>query len=175
MQPQLPLESLGLILYATLTLNLLGTSRLNPRLSAEAGLNSAFDFNRTPLATPGICIVVHEAPGNRCTWAPQVVDRWYLGPAPDHYLCHRFYIPHNRAKRITKTVDFYPHDCPPPSGSSTNAATTAARVLAKSLLHPTPTPFATLGNNQFAALQKISRIFSNVTASPPTYPALKVP
>ena len=42
-----------LIPHATLTLNLLRPSRLNPRLSAEAQLNGAFDFNRTPLAPPG--------------------------------------------------------------------------------------------------------------------------
>ena len=37
---------------ATLTLNLLRPSLLKPRLSAEAQLNSAFDYNRTPLAPP---------------------------------------------------------------------------------------------------------------------------
>ena len=36
-----------------LTLNLLRTSRINPRLSAEAQLNGNFDFNKTSLAPPG--------------------------------------------------------------------------------------------------------------------------
>ena len=62
-----------LIPHATLTLNLLCPSRLNPRLSAEDLLNGAFDYNRTPLAPPVTRVVVHEAPGNRRTWAPTVL------------------------------------------------------------------------------------------------------
>ena len=78
-----------LIPHTTLTLKLLRTSCLNPRLYAEVQLNGAFDYNRTPLAPPGPRFVVHEAPGNRHTWDPHSVDGWYLGPAPDHYQCHR--------------------------------------------------------------------------------------
>ena len=68
-----------LIPHATLTLNLVRPSRLNPRLSAEAQLNGAFDFNRTPLAPPGTQVIVHETHDNRRTWAPHGVDGWYLG------------------------------------------------------------------------------------------------
>ena len=82
-----------LIPHATLTLNLLRPFRLNPRLSAEAQLNGAFDFNCTPLAPPGTRFVVHKTPDNRRTWAPHGVDGWYFGPAPDHYRCHSVYIP----------------------------------------------------------------------------------
>ena len=53
--------------HATLTLNLLCPSRLNPRLSAESQLSGAFDYNRTPLAPPVTRVVAHEAPGNRRT------------------------------------------------------------------------------------------------------------
>jgi hypothetical protein len=42
-----------LIPQATTTLNLLCQSHINPRLLAEAQLNGAFDFNKTPLALPG--------------------------------------------------------------------------------------------------------------------------
>jgi hypothetical protein len=37
---------------ATITLNLLRKSRINPLMSAYAQLNGNFDFNRTPLAPP---------------------------------------------------------------------------------------------------------------------------
>ena len=51
--PKLPLHLWDrLIPHATLTLNLLRPSRLNPRLSMEAQLNGAFNYNRTPLAPP---------------------------------------------------------------------------------------------------------------------------
>jgi hypothetical protein len=39
---------------ATITLNLLRKSRINPRMSAYAQLNGHFDFNKTPLAPPGL-------------------------------------------------------------------------------------------------------------------------
>ena len=174
--PNVPLHLWDrLIPHATLTLNLLRPSRLNPRLSAEAQLNGAFDFNRTPLAPPGTRVIVHETPDNRRTWSSHGVDWWYLRPAPDHYQCHRVYIPRTRAERIAKTVEFFPHDCPVPSGRSTSAVTTSARALAEALLHPTSTPFATLGEDQFAAIQTLSRIFSNITENPLTEHAPKTP
>ena len=164
-----------LITHATLTLNLLRPSRLNPRLSAEAQLNGDFDFNCTPLALPGTRVIVHETPKNRRTWSPHGVDGCYLGPAPDHYLCHRVYIPRTCAERISKTVEFFPHDCPVPAGSSKSAAIAAARALAEALLHPTPTPFAKLGEDQFSDIQTLSRIFSNVSENPPTENTPKTP
>ena len=62
-----------LIPHAALTLNLLCPSCLNPRLSAEAQLNGAFDYNRTPLAPSSACVVAYEAPGDRHTWKPTVL------------------------------------------------------------------------------------------------------
>ena len=50
---------------AELTLNLLRLSRLNPKLSAYAHLEGAFDFNRTPLVPPGVKILVYERPSQR--------------------------------------------------------------------------------------------------------------
>ena len=139
------------------------------------GLNGAFDFNLTSLALPGMRVVVHETPDNRRTSAPHVVDGWYLRPAPDHYRCHRVYIPRTRVERIAKTVEFFPHYCPVPACISTSAATAAARALAEALLHPTPTPFAILSDEQFAAIQILSRIFSKVTENPPTAVTPKTP
>lgn len=43
-----------------LTLNLLQGARVNPNLSAHAYLFGQFDFNATPLALPGTCVVVHS-------------------------------------------------------------------------------------------------------------------
>ena len=56
-----------LIPHATLALNLLRPSCLNLRLSVEAQLNGAFDFNRTPLAPPGTQVILNETPVNRRT------------------------------------------------------------------------------------------------------------
>jgi hypothetical protein len=45
-----------------LTLNLLRRSRINPQLSAQAHMHGAFNFNRTPLASPGTKVLIHEKP-----------------------------------------------------------------------------------------------------------------
>jgi hypothetical protein len=45
-----------------MTLNLLRTSRINPRLSAWSQVQGFYDFNRTPLAPPGTRVLVHEKP-----------------------------------------------------------------------------------------------------------------
>jgi hypothetical protein len=51
--PTFPLKLWDKLLpHATITLNLLRKSRINPRMSAYAQLNGNFDFNRTPLAPP---------------------------------------------------------------------------------------------------------------------------
>ena len=47
---------------ATLTLNLLRQSRINPRLSAEAQLNGPFNFNATPLAPPWTKVLIYDTP-----------------------------------------------------------------------------------------------------------------
>jgi hypothetical protein len=51
--PTFPLKLWDKLLpQATITLNLLRKSRINPRMSTYAQLNGHFDFNRTPLPPP---------------------------------------------------------------------------------------------------------------------------
>jgi hypothetical protein len=61
--PNFPLTLWDTLLpQATITLNLLIKSRINPRVSAYAQLNGNFDFNRTTLAPPGTRVIAHEKP-----------------------------------------------------------------------------------------------------------------
>jgi hypothetical protein len=58
--PQFPMTLWAdLLPQAAITLNLLRPCRINPRLSAYNALEGIFDFNRTPLAPPGMKIFVH--------------------------------------------------------------------------------------------------------------------
>jgi hypothetical protein len=54
-----------LLEQALITLNLLRPSRVNPRLSAYHQIHGMFDYNRTPLAPPGIKILAHIRPDKR--------------------------------------------------------------------------------------------------------------
>jgi hypothetical protein len=51
-----------LIPQAVLMLNLLRTSRLNPKLLAHAQIYGLFDYNKTPLAPPGTRALIFEDP-----------------------------------------------------------------------------------------------------------------
>ena len=165
-----------LIPLATTTLNLLRPSRLNPLLSAEALLNGAFDYNRTPLAPPGTKVLVHETPAQRQTWSPHAVDGWYLGAAPEHYCCHRTYIPATRKERIARTGEFFPHEFDMPRTSSADAAVVAAQDLVHALQHPTPaSPFAQVKSDQAAALLQLADIFLRAPRKPNPRPAQPAP
>jgi hypothetical protein len=104
--PNFPLTKWDLLMpQANITLNLLRSSRRQPKLSAYACLNGAFDFNRSPLAPPGTRVLVHVTPDKRHNMAPHGVDGWYVGPSPEHYRCHKFYIPSTFGIRDALTVD----------------------------------------------------------------------
>jgi hypothetical protein len=69
--PNFPLKLWDKLLpQATITLNLLIKSRINPRMSAYAQLNGHFDFNRTPLAPPGTRVIAHDKPDQQASWDP---------------------------------------------------------------------------------------------------------
>ena len=134
---------------AITTLNLLRSSRLNPRLSAEEHLNGMFDFNRRPLAPPGTKVIIHDNPSERRSWAPHGLDGWYVGHAPEHYCCYKIFVTATAATRVSDTVEFFPPVCQMPRTSSANAAKQAARDLIHVLLHPKPAaPFVQLGDQQ---------------------------
>ncbi len=172
-----------LIHQCTQTLNLMRPSRINPRLSAEAQLNGAFDYNKTPLAPPGTKVLIHETPNRRRTWAVHGVEGWYLGGAPEHYRCYRVYATKTRAERIARTVELFPHYGPMPNFSSVDAAIRAAIELCWAIRHPSPSsPLAPIGDAQLEAIQQLADIFSAATlapsqhtSSPPRVPTISPP
>jgi hypothetical protein len=74
-----------LLPQAVITLKMLRTSRINPKLSAATHIYGQYDFNRAPMAPPGTRIIAHETPNRRKTWTPQGQYGWYIGPALEHY------------------------------------------------------------------------------------------
>jgi hypothetical protein len=70
-----PMHLWGILLsHAVITLNMLRTSRINPKLSAATYIYGQYDFNRAPMAPPGTRIIAHETPNRRQTWAPHGQD-----------------------------------------------------------------------------------------------------
>jgi hypothetical protein len=102
-----------------LTLNLLRFSRRDPTKSANEEVNGKFDYNKTPLAPFGTKGLVYEDPANRASWAPHGTDAYYVGPAPKHYQCLRFYMPGTQRYRVADTWRLYPTHCATPKISNT--------------------------------------------------------
>jgi hypothetical protein len=95
-----------LLSQAVITLNMLRTSRINPKLSAATQHYGQYDVNREPMAPPGTRIIAHETPNRRRTWAPNGKDGWYSVPALEHYRCKTIYITNTRGERVVETVKF---------------------------------------------------------------------
>jgi hypothetical protein len=182
--PKFPLSEWDLLMpQADITLNLLRSSRRQPKLSAYACINGVFDFNRSPLAPPGTRVVVHVTPDQRHNMAPHGVDGWYVGPSTEHYRCHKCYIPSTFGVRDALTVDWFPHTVPFPKVTTDEYLhQTASDML--TLLQGTatrPIPSLTYGSDLTNAYIQIAQILKRATASPapaaplPPVPAQRVP
>ena len=96
-----------LIPQANTMLKLLRPSTINPKISAKAILNGAFDYNATSLAPPGTKVIAYKTPTTSKTWSPQSLDGWYIGNMSEYYRCHKVCITKTRAERIARTVEFF--------------------------------------------------------------------
>ena len=110
-----------------MTLNLLRTSRINPKLSSHAYLFGNHDFNRTPLLPPGTQVIIHNKPSTCASWAFHGEDGWYIGPAPEHYRCVQCYVPNIHSTRITDTIQIIPFHIPIPKANLQDKLEATAR------------------------------------------------
>ena len=122
------------------------------------------------MAPPGTKVLVHETLQQQRTWHFHGKEGWYIGTSTLHYRCYRIFIPETRGERITKTVQFFPHNGAMPAISSVDAATDAARRLADALANPAPAvPFACFSSQTMDAIRQLSDIFA-ATGVPPIPP-----
>ena len=171
--PNFPMQ-LWCRVQAELTLNLLRPSRLNPKLSAYAQLEGAFDFNRTPLVPLGVKMLVYETPSQRGSWSPHGVEGWYIGPAMRNYRC---YVLATASERTAETVSFFHVPLLYQKKSSIYAAIIAVHDLTYALTHPDPaSPTMILGDEETRALQQLSDIFeTNIKQKEKNIPSIKIP
>ena len=93
-----------------MTLNLMRESKRSPKLSSWADVRGPYDFNRNPIAPAGTRVTVYENPNIRGTWDPHGVRGYYLGPALDHYRCHKVLVEKTKRTRITDSLAWHPED-----------------------------------------------------------------
>ena len=118
---------------ATISLNMIRKSILQPHLSVYAKLYREFDYSCTPLYSPGTKVVIHNIPGDRAYWEPHCEPSQYIGSAMEHYRCHKTYIPKTRAERVLDTVEFFLPKYSMQNMSSTDADIHAAHDLTNAL------------------------------------------
>jgi hypothetical protein len=160
-----------LLPQALLTLNLLQGSCTNPKLSAYAQLNGHFDFNRTPIAPPGIRVLVHEKPSNRGTWAPHALDGWYVSPALESYHCHRVWMWDTRATRICDTITWMPTRPTMPSPSMYKVIEEHLREIIHLLRKPMSNPhLQPLPESHLHAIETLASIFPTKPTEPVDMP-----
>jgi hypothetical protein len=99
-----------------------------------------YNFNAHPIAPPGTHLLVHKKPDLRASWAPHALDAWYLGPAMQHYRCHRAWIWDTRHERVTDTVTWLPKTAPIPEPTIHDLILGNTDTLVR-LLTTEPTPF----------------------------------
>ena len=149
---------------AELTLNLLRGSRINPKLSAWEQIHGRFDYNRTPIAPPGIRVLVHEKSSQRKTWDPHAQEAWYLGPALESYRCHRVYVIATRGERIVNTLTWFPQKLAMPIATPSDLIRTAIKDLTAALQSPTTgTAVSHLTPTETEQLQHLADLLTNKT------------
>eukprot|EP00970_Alexandrium_tamarense_P017799 scaffold11398_cov137-Alexandrium_tamarense.AAC.1 len=143
------------------SLNMLRTSRVNPRLSAYHVLEGPHDFNRMPWAPPGTKAVIYDAADARTSWAPRGTDGFYVGPAKQHYRCYRFYTPETGGYRTSAKATFYPSHCRMPTETALDrlghTAVKLTNILAKLSTQPT------IASRHLTALKQLTDIFADMT------------
>ena len=101
-----------------ITINLLISSRHQPKLSAHACLYGKFDINFRLLAPTGTKVVIHETVNQRESWDLNGIEGWYSGPDIEHYCCHKWYILSTTGIQDFLTLDWFPKQTPFPNVST---------------------------------------------------------
>ena len=87
--PSFPMHEWCILLkQVEITLNMIRAFRVHPKLSVYNEMHGVFNFTKTPLAPVGIKIKVREHSNVRHCWATHGLDRWYLGPSMEYYMCY---------------------------------------------------------------------------------------
>jgi hypothetical protein len=157
--PDFPLRLWDRLLpQAEITLNLLRASRTQPTKSAYEVMFGPYDYNSHLLMPPGTKIVR--------SWDPHGKQGWYIGPALEHYRCHRWHINTTNAERISETVEFFHHTDPIPKITAQEATIIAAEALNKALRQQNkPNNMSELLEPTTATLHKLQQFLPQVPSA----------
>ena len=128
-------------------------------MSAFNHLEGIFDYNATPMAPPGIKVLVYETPTQRRTWAQYGVEAWYICHASLHYRYFKCYVPATRGEHTATSIYFFPHDFAVPANNQHDDAARSICDLTAALKHIyTYSPVQSIGDEQLLAIQKLEHL-----------------
>lgn len=167
--PNFPLAEWDkLIPQTNLTLNLLRSSRINPKLSAYSYIHGNFNFLTIPLAPPGTRIVAHINPEKKGSYEFNGEMVWYVRSSLNHYRYVRYYFPKTRRERDYNTVEFLTHELTFPLVKLKDHLYQSADDITHLLLHrPSSTvPFLEAGDPTRNAILNLSQLLKRVEYIP---------
>lgn len=151
-----------------MTLNMLCSSQLNPKLSAYTQVFGEFNYSATPILPPGTKIIAHHPPEDRATWDPNGENGWYISPSMQHYRCVKCYFPKPRKVQDIPKLETLPHAIPIPEVRLQDHLRQAASDIVLILQTPPSTTSMSLeaGDPTGSALEKIADILKRKTTIP---------
>jgi hypothetical protein len=91
------------------TINMLRPCRQNPLLSALEAMEFSFLFNATPMAPPGMEVLIRLKPTRHKSWSFHASNGWYIGPSLKHYCCIQAIMEGTNGKCLSDTFQFKHH------------------------------------------------------------------
>jgi hypothetical protein len=126
-----------------------------------------FDFNRTPIAPPGVRVIVHEKPDKRTSWSPHGVDGWYVGPALDSYRCYTVWIWDTIDRSAIDTLSWFPTKVTMPISSSNDLILAGIHNILEALRDPTlGSPIDPLTDSHVATLKILLELITGLIPVP---------
>ena len=142
---------------------MLGSAKVNPKLSAWEYLFGIFDYRKTPIVPPGTKLIAHTKPSQRSSWEFNGQEGLSIGISPEHYRCIKCYLPKKCSGRDLDTVTFFPADIDFPKISIEDYLQQAALDIITILTDPPNNTIPTLsaGNKTRNALLELVTILKN--------------
>ena len=122
-----------LLPQATLSLNFLLLSLINPQLSARVQIHRSFNFDETPLAPPRIKVLTYKRSEGREYFSVHSAQGCYSVPCLNQYRCYNVWIRTTNSTLVTNTVDCLPHKIPMHIASATDVLLSTENYLTASL------------------------------------------
>lgn len=88
-----------------------------------------FDYNCTPISSPGTCIVAHTSANSCTSFGPDRQIGWYIRPSSENYRCYKCYFLDTMPKTNVLKVTFFPEKLPFPNVTDSNCLCQTANNL----------------------------------------------